>query len=134
VTAAYDAPELLYHGRPMTFTPINVSLTHLIATLHQNVPQVVILEPGDATRYTLLLVPLNLGDDVSAHLDAVGIPSDAADGYLFVSKLDTHECPGTWIPFGSGLTVGTYDLPALTGNAWSCELLAWWFTHLYRLL
>ena len=125
---------LEYHGRPMEFLPINVLPSHLIRLFHQGLPQTIILEPGDATRYTLLLLPLGLGDNVGAHLDAIGIPPSEADHYIFVSKLSCDECLGTWLPFGPGVEVGTYDVVELTTNEWSREFLAWWFTELYKLL
>ena len=133
-TPNYEAPKLLYHGRPMAFAPINVSVLHLIQTLHKGTPQVVVLEPGDATRYMLLLLPLDLGDEVSSYLGDLGIPAAEADRYLFVSKLSHDVCLGTWVPFGPDVHVGTYDVTDLTPNEWSRELLAWWLTHLYRLL
>jgi hypothetical protein len=123
-----------YNGRPMEFVPINVLPSRMLQLLHQGTPQVVILEPGDATRYTLLLLPLDLGDNVSAHLDSVGIPPNSCDEYLFVSALSDQLSRGEWLPFGPGRTVGTYDLVNISTNEWSREFLAWWFTELYKLL
>ena len=120
-------------GHKMVFAPINVSVTDMIRLLRQGVPQVVILEPGDATRYTLLLLPLD-HDNVGAYLDSVGIREEAAERYLFVAKLSYDECPGTWVPFGPGGHVGTYDVTELSDNGWSHELLAWWLTNLNALL
>ena len=125
--------DLTYHGRPMAFAPVNVPVLHLIQMLHVGSPQVVSLEPGDATRYTLLLLPLTLGE-IGAHLDAIGIPTSEADRYLFVSKLSCDECPGTWIPYGPDVTVSAHHVTELSTNEWSRELLSWWFTGLYRLL
>lgn len=116
-------------GTLMEFDPINVTIREVMRTLRLERAQVVILEPGDATRYTLLLVPIT-GTGVSPHLDAFGIMPSEAHKYLFVSKLSGYECPGTWVPFGSGLTVGTHDVTELSTNGWSQELLAWWFTSL----
>lgn len=117
-------------GVQMTFAPVNVPVVDMIRLLHQGVAQVVILEPGDATRYTLLIFPLDRGDNVSAHLDAIGIRGEDAHRYLFVSKLSPDECPGTFVLFGADVPVGTYDVVELTENEWSRELLAWWLTTL----
>ncbi|KKN88166.1 hypothetical protein LCGC14_0252380 [marine sediment metagenome] len=121
-----------YNGKPMRFEPINITTLDMLRLMRRGTPQVVLLEPGDATRYTLLAVPL--GTDVASHLDDFGIPRREAHNYLFVSKLAAEECPGTWLPFGSDLTVGTYDVVPLTDNEWSRRFLAWWFTRLYELL
>lgn len=117
-------------GHEMTFAPINVPVADMLRLLHQGVPQVVILEPGDATRYTLLILPLDRGDNVVTHLQAIGIQEEDAERYLFVSKLSCNECPGTFVPFGPDVPVGTYDVLELTENEWSRRLLAWWLTTL----
>ena len=125
--------DLEYRGKKMEFVPVNVLPSDMIRLIHQGVPQVVILEPGDATRYTLLLIPLDRGDNVVGHLDSIGIQGEDAERYLFVSKLSPDACPGTFVPFGPDATVGTYDVLDLTSNEWSRELLAWWLTSLAHL-
>ena len=117
-------------GTMMQVEPINVSLSEVAGTLRLNEPVVVILEPGDATRYHLLLVPLRLGDFVSGHLGDFGIQASEADNYLFVSKLSGYECPGTWVPYGPDRAVGTHDVTELANNEWSRVLLAWWLSNL----
>ena len=121
-----------YQGKPMTFDPINVSVLRVVQLLYQDTPQVVILEPGDATRYILLLVPL--GTNIAPYLSDYGIPSRESTQYLFVSKLTDEECLGTWIPFGQDRVVGTYNVVPLSNNEWSRQFLAWWFTSLYEYL
>lgn len=121
---------LEYHGRPMAFDPINTTIEKVVQLLFRGTPQVVALEPGDATRYTLLMVPL--GNDVAPFLDSVGIPPESGGNYLFVSALSDQLSRGEWLPFGAGLTVGTYDLANISENPWSQEFLAWWFTTLYE--
>ena len=41
---------LEYHGRPMAFDPINTTIEKVVQLLFRGTPQVVALEPGDATR------------------------------------------------------------------------------------
>ncbi len=115
----------------MAFEPINMAISEVVGTLRLNEPVVVILEPGDATRYTLLLVPMRRGDSVSPHLQGFGIQASEADRYLFVSKLSGDECPGTWVPFGPLFSkVGVHDVTELTDNDWSQMFLSWWLTNL----
>ena len=121
-------------GKLMNSTPINMAISEVVGNLRLNEPVVVILEPGDATRYTLLLVPMRQGDSVSPHLGSMGIPEEVADTYLFVSNLSDSECPGTWVPYGLGIQVGTYDVTELSRNEWSQRLIAWWLTNLCEAL
>ncbi len=121
-------------GKLMNGTPINMAMSEVVGTLRLNEPVAVILEPGDATRYTLLLVPMRPGDSVSPHLGWYGIPEEEADNYLFVSNLSDSECPGTWVPFGPGRIVGTYDVTELSKNEWSQKLIAWWLTNLCEVI
>ncbi len=126
------ADSIEYHGRLMEFAPTNVTGLGVIQSLHRKIPQVVVLEPGDATRYILLMVPL--GANIAPYLDDYGIPSWEANSYLFVSKLSGEECLGTWIPFGPGRVVDTHNVEPLSSNEWSRQFLAWWFTSLYEVL
>ena len=115
-------------GKTMKFEPINVTISEVVSTLGFNQPIVVTLEPGDATRYVLLLVPIRDGDSVSHHLGFIGINS--RDDYLFVSYLSSRECPGTFVPFGPHGSVDTYNVDELTENEWSRIFLSWWLTNL----
>lgn len=47
-----------YNGRPLTMGPVNITLAQVAALLDARRPVRVVLEPGDATRYEFLLVPL----------------------------------------------------------------------------
>ena len=115
-------------GKAMAFEPINVAISEVVGTLRLNEPIVVMLEPGDATRYVLLLVPMRKGDSVSPHLGFIGI--SPGDDYLFVSYLSSRECPGTFVPFGPDESADTYDVDELTKNEWSRIFLSWWLTNL----
>lgn len=117
-------------GVLMKVEPINATMKEVVESARCGEQQVVILEPGDATRYHLLLLPMLDTDLVSPHLQSFGIQPEDAHKYLFVSKLSGNECPGTWVPFGPGQKVGTHDVTELTTNEWSQVLLAWWLTNL----
>ncbi len=125
--------ELLHGGKPMTFEPINTTVEQLITGLLCGEPQAVVLEPGDMTRYTLLLVPLT-GDGVAPHLSGIGVPESEVSTYLFVSKLGADPCRGAFVPMYPGYTVSAHSTAPLSDNTWTQELLAWWFTRLYALL
>lgn len=120
-------------GTLMKFEPINVSIEAVLSCIAAHEPQVVILEPGDATRYTLLLVAPG-APCVSGELRGIGIPLSEADHYLFVSKITSLECPGTFVPFGRGQVVGFQDVTELSSNEWSQRFLSWWFTSLCEAL
>ncbi|KKN88120.1 hypothetical protein LCGC14_0251920 [marine sediment metagenome] len=126
------ASPIEYQGKPMTFDPTNISVLRVVQLLYRGTPQVVILEPGDATRYVLLLVPLGTG--IAPYLGDYGILSRESNQYLFVSKLAGEECLGTWIPFGQDRVVRTHNVVPLSNNEWSRQFLAWWFTSLYEYL
>lgn len=49
---------LEYRGRPLLSTPRNVPLDDCAHRLRNGKPFTVVLEPGDATRYTFALLPL----------------------------------------------------------------------------
>lgn len=49
---------LEYRGRPLRSTPANMSLKQVVKCLLAHQAFTVVLEPGDATRYTLTFLPL----------------------------------------------------------------------------
>ena len=120
-------------GKFMAFAPKNIVTTGMVELLQHNQPLVVILEPGDATRYTLLLVPA-ASSAVGRDLSDFGIVASQAHRYIFVSKLSSMECQGSWLPFGPGVVVEPHDIVYLSDNQWSQTFLAWWFTELNKLL
>lgn len=123
---------LEYNGRPMRWDPINVSPERIQACLDVDEPVVVQLEPGDATRYTLMLVP----SPVMPWLRGFGIPETEADLWLLVVKLasDGRRDGWAWVPWRPGAEVGTHDVAELDQNEWSQELLSWWLTECRRRL
>ena len=116
--------ELSYQGSMMSAKPLNVSLTELARRLHQGEPAVVILEPGDATRYRLLITSC-WAQGIRNELADVGIPARATNEYLLVTKFDGH-LGDAWF---ASATVEDFDVPV--SNKWSCALLAWWLRLLW---
>lgn len=116
---------LEYHGRAMSADPVNWSLVEIAELLRTGQPAVVILEPGDGTRYRLCIVPCwALG--VGPYLDDVGIPAIKSNEYLLVSKFDGHRGEA-WFAYDG---IGDYDIESVE-NPWSRELLAWWLQQLW---
>ena len=129
--------DLMYQGRKaLKFQPVNHhDMVDVIAAIHAGMPQVVILEPGDATRYTLLLMPLQAMSSVTDHLGEFGIEPYRAHEYMYVARLDVENCPGTWVPFGENRLVERWNVEPLGNqNVWSERVIAWWLTELYKLL
>jgi hypothetical protein len=119
---------LLYHNKPMQAGACTPSLDRIVSALKGDEPVMVLLEPGDATRYTLLLVP-TWAREVRGQLAHYGVPEDEAHRYLLVTKLDgDHSGQMAW----ASKDVGPWDLPF--DNEWTRELLTWWLRSLWELL
>lgn len=121
---------LLFNDTPMELEPTNITMSDVVRFLKSEMPCVVDLQPGDATRYQLLLVPCG-SRYVRLFLGVVGIPPESAGNYLFVAKINgalgqtfintTHE------PNES-------DFEDMGGNTWTMTFLAWWFANLNEAL
>lgn len=119
---------LLYHNREMKSEPSNYTLEQVAGLLHHYTSSVIaILEPGDATRYILLIVPA-WSNHVQNHLNSFGIPDRAVRDYLIAVNLDDR---GGRAFYATGW-VGPWDLIDSITNEWSRELLAWWFQCLWE--
>ncbi len=118
--------DLRYGGKRMMIEPINVPMHHVVDTLRGGGVIVVILEPGDGTRYRLLLTPC-WASGVKGELEDVGILPGAAERYILVTKFDGHE----GVAFFSYPGAGTWDMTCVE-NDWSRELLTWWLNLLWK--
>jgi hypothetical protein len=88
-----------YAGRDLTMEPANgITLEEIAERLRAGLPTRVVLEPGDATRYEFLLVPLSgqtegcggYGEGSIAH-----IPCNlTTDGQFLAVRLSEHR--GEW--------------------------------------
>ncbi len=118
----------MYHNRAMNREPENVSFDYASATVAAGQPIVVVLEPGDATRYRLLIVPCwNAEVDGGGNLSDIGIPSKAAREFLMVTQFD--DLGG--MMFFASRNVGEHDLGAIK-NEWTRTLLTWWVNQLWE--
>lgn len=116
-------PLPLREGQPpMNPQPINMSLKRAAALLALRSTVVVTLEPGDATRYDLVLTPLPW----------VGNYSDEDQG---AGLLVTRFRGGDAVACGVVLLNREYhnNIPALAcDNLWTEVLFYWWFTLLAK--
>ena len=102
---------LLYHGRPMDLRPIGRDGgDEVIRTrLGAGIAVAVTLEPGDATRYTLILAPVGATVWV-IRTETSGHPNSAAIGAVCIYR---------------GSRVDAFDVHALTrGIEWTGIVLA----------
>lgn len=119
-------PELLYNDRAvMKLEPTNIGMDRLVLTLYEGNPAVVQLEPGDATRYCLLIVPA-WSPEVKGSLDMFGIPSEHCSRYLLVTKMNGLKGTMGFVPLNDGVLV-EHHFDEIVTNFWSMRLLAWWF-------
>lgn len=117
------APPLEYHGKPLTWEPINTSVLILLDGLSGGFTKFVELDPGDATRYELLItwVP---------HL-RTAFRFDEPGDHLLVVRLISGD-PIAVSLFGYAVFGGAGRLA--NGNEWSAVLLNWWLDELLRRL
>ncbi len=118
--------ELKYMGQALSAEPINLPLSAVAAALRGGDSVLAILEPGDATRYQLCLVPC-WAPGLRSDLGAIGVPPQRAREYLLVAKFLGH---GGDVFFASS-DVRAFDLDAVQ-NEWSRELLSWWLRRLWK--
>lgn len=123
--------DLVRGNKRMTVDPNNVALAVLaMKLLGSSVSQVAILEPGDATRYTLLLTPLR-SPGKFGELAHMGIPAAEAGNYIIWTRLDTLDTNREMgILRWKNYPVGIYEF-SMVSNPWTQELFAWWFGELF---
>ncbi|NIN68869.1 MAG: hypothetical protein GTO63_30120 [Anaerolineae bacterium] len=123
--------ELIYpfNGRAMHPEPLDRTLDDVAVGLRAGESVSVVLEPGDATRYNLCLVPC-WSPLVYDSLGSVGIPKSRANEYLLVVKFDSSG-GSSWFAHSQ---IEHYDVGGGVQNQWSRELLAWWLRELWKRL
>lgn len=104
----------------LEITPINVSREDLLVRLLGGHPTVAFLEPGDGTRYELVLVPLRPADWTTMNWDPARL-----------RLLVVRTIGGTPI----GATIVEHALahvinPIANNNYHSARVLRWWLTWL----
>lgn len=102
--------------------PSNITLRHVLDLLHDGRTVYVCLEPGDATRYDLLITPVSgicVGDTVYGRL-----PSWGKEYSIMVTRLI-----GMRPAFSNMIAPNMFDgelLEIANNNQWSKTLLNWW--------
>lgn len=106
---------LMYLGRAMNLTPLNITLDELGGRLARGATTLIVLEPGDATRYEFMVVPLD--DTVK---DAMHFGTrDRWYGIAGHSDGPVHGF--TMVPGGRARD---YHFEPVARNAWTRETLA----------
>lgn len=107
--------ELGYNGHPMTWAPVRPSTFRLMDQLKERgTSSYIILEPGDATRYELIV-------------------SRPPTGGLIVQRVSGGEPSGTAFMLYEYTRVEEIEHRLKDNgchNAWSRTLLAWWLDGL----
>lgn len=122
--------KLTYNGRELSAEPSGMTLARVARILEDDKPVSVLLEPGDATAYHLLLVPCGY-EHVRSTLGWAGVPEGVAEDYLLVISLDPRG--GTEIIPWDGRKISLEYVVQLEANDWSRSLLAWWLDTLLEL-
>lgn len=119
------APSLLYNGQPMRFKPTRVLCLQSHGPLVSDEPEdadipgllddgysvFVELQPGDGTRYGLLLT--------------------SGAGGITVVRIGAWGAGSALLPEGDGSHIAADDcLPLAPRNEWSRVFFAWWLTAL----
>lgn len=102
--------ELRYHRTLMRREPVNIGWDALVERLRGEDAARVVLEPGDGTRYDLVLARVR--------------------GGLFLTRYVGGDPIGTEL-----VTAWTVDEAAAllrNSNAWSAQLLAWWLRQVLQ--
>lgn len=89
-----------YQGRELNLSPVNITLAQIVALLDARRPVRVELQPGDATRYEFLIVPL------VGQLSGTGHYSDGCLAHVPVNL----RTDGRFTAFDLDFEVGPYDL------------------------
>lgn len=132
---ATSTQDLEYHGRQMEAEPSNIPLSGVVHQLRDGRTVYVCLEPGDATRYDLLITPFSgiRGNNQGPRNE--GLPTWNPDEEHFVvsrlvdmrplhSAVIWRDC---WD--GEHIALARYGVGV---NEWTHELLSWWFARLWE--
>lgn len=113
-----------YGDQELTSEPTNLTLAEVASLLRSGHPVHVRLEPGDCTRYELLLVPT---------LAVVGKASVVpGPQWFWVMRVRLGgPCPSVLVEVGGW--PGELE-PLALGNDWTYQVLAWWWEELTQAL
>lgn len=116
---------LFYNKRSMKTEPVGLLTMNAAATLLKaNQPVMVCLEPGDMTRYDLLIVPCG----------GVGMRSTAFGYSTLKNGLFVHLVGEGSAVIPDLSDVSEDDFVKLDNNEWTRTFMAWWFGFLHEAL
>lgn len=108
--------------------PINTIMLTVADALIAKQPIVVILEPGDATRYMFMVTPCT-AMFVDDHLRSIGVPWDKAKDYVILTRINS---PGASCVVRISTEVFEWDFEGYSNNQHTRQVLAWWFNLLRK--
>jgi hypothetical protein len=114
--------DLTYHGKPLCADPAGMSLAELALLLNAGRTVQLYLEPGDGTRYDLIIAPVMDGDII----DTLLVGRTTGKGGEFRA--------GALLPNLDSATPEYCHAEVerlANGYAWSLHLLMWWFGKLW---
>lgn len=107
--------DLDYFGKPLRWEPVRSDEPDCAEAVRQGVPLYVVLEPGDGTRYDLVVSRLARAERLPGE-PMQFVVSRIQSGTHVASQLFDAEKP---------------DASAIAnGNDWSATVLAWWLSEL----
>jgi hypothetical protein len=115
--------DLTYHGKPLRADPHGITLLELAQALRAGQTVQLYLEPGDGTRYDLIIAPVLRDEGI---IDTLLVGRTTGKGGDFRA--------GALLPnFDSAMPEYCHaEVERLAnGYAWSLHLLMWWFGKLW---
>lgn len=118
-----------YFGKLLNPEPSNFAMRKLVEALTQfSVPVYVQLDPGDSTRYDLLITPLSgILADVGG---ATGLPYWGPRHTLLITRLTSSAKPLASAVVCPDIFAGELDEVA-NGNPHTLAVLSWWINCLF---
>lgn len=128
MSTSATAPVLEYRGRALDENACGSNSIWVLAKwLLEGTPVFVPLQPGDGTRYTLYVAPV----DTAASTPDSGLAREDVRHALMIVRLDGATPRGAALLTAEEMREQTGDLSGLTdGEAWATQVLAWWLAHL----
>lgn len=117
--------QLDYRGKPMHWAPVGVNEDNFLNSIANQDTVCAVLEPGDATRYELIISPASVANAVLRY------DRDTARDLLIVIRVRGGDPVGVAI-------VGEHQLYTIRSfcdnNTWTNMFLTWWFKVLFEKL
>jgi hypothetical protein len=105
--------ELYYHSnQPMKLNIVNTTLDMVIRRLRRGILTTVVLEPGDATRYVIDLIPIR-----------ETLPLQVVE--VYVSQQGRGKITTMSLSLDKYLDHFDYMLAEITTNPWTARVLLW---------